>query len=189
MKPTKDYKNYDYISVSVKEKQAEELEKTYAAFLWERVSREEHKRYSDIENFVFRRPHKIKNKDELQFLQVAAEEELNARDKLERNKHARSTAFGLVFGMLGVLFIVIGALLILLAAELGKVAPTVGGIIAAIAGVAVCACTAVVSIKLFKRENSEYEIKNENSLKVSREILEKAERLNLSAEVVACEIK
>lgn len=187
MKQAKDYKNYDYISVSVKEKQAEELEQTYAAFLWERVSREEHKRYSDIQNFVFRRPHKIKNKDELQFLQVAAEEELNARDKLERNKHARSTASGLVFGLFGTALIIIGVLLILLAVEFDKVAPIVGGIIAALAGIAVCACTAVVSIRIFKKENAEYEIKNDNSLTASREILEKAERLVADAEEITCE--
>lgn len=183
MKISKDYKNYDYISVSVKEKQAEELEQTYAAFSWECVTREEHKRYSDIVNYTFRRPHKIKNKDELQFLQVAAEEELNARDKRERNKHARSTAFGLIFGIAGVALILSG---LALAVQLGGAGAIVCGILLALAGIAACVCFAFASIKIFKKENAEYEIKTEKSVETSRELLLKAKSLAGETENELC---
>ncbi|MBD5632517.1 MAG: hypothetical protein HDP34_04740 [Clostridia bacterium] len=151
----KDYKKYDYINVSVKEKRAEELEEMYSAFLWEQTACEEHSRYYDIYNYTFRRPKKIQNKDDLQYLQVGAEKIFNKMDKLSREKHAFSSVFGLTMGILGVALIAGGITLLCLFSTLLYI---ISAVLFIVAGVAVCVLGAVVARKLFIRENNRYKI-------------------------------
>lgn len=173
MKQTKDYKNYDYIEVSVKEKHSLELEKTYLAFSWERVSCEGHKRYYDLVNYTFRRPHLVDKKDELQYLQVCAERELNERDKLESRKHAASTILGLTTGVLGALFFLLG---IFLAIKFSTKI-LVLGIVFAVLGAGILVGGAFAVNKTIKKENARFRRETERSLKKTDEILSRAKAL------------
>lgn len=151
----KDYKTYDYINVSVKEKRAEELEKMYSAFLWEQTACEEHSRYYDIYNYTFRRPRKIKNKDDLQYLQVGAEKIFNKMDKLSREKHALSTIFGLTMGLSGLAAIAGGITLLCLFSGLLYI---ISAVLFIVAGVAVCVFGALIARKLYIKENERFDM-------------------------------
>ena len=145
---------YDYLKVSVKRKRAEELEKMYSAFRWEIEEKAEHKRYADIINYTFRRPHNIPNRDELQYLQVSAEMQFNEMDKIERIKHARSTPLGLTLGLEGLGSVAGG----ISALRLMKNAFGIGlGCLFIIIGFVLFAAAALSSYNIVQRENAEYE--------------------------------
>ena len=107
---TNDYKNFDKITLYVKSNKTESIIQHYADFGWKICNKIENKKYADLVDLTFTRPHKIKNKDELQLLQVYLEEKLNAVGKAEKDKHAKTMAFGLCFGPLGLLFLLFGFL-------------------------------------------------------------------------------
>jgi Flp pilus assembly protein TadB len=87
----KDYWQYDYIDLTSKIKSADELSKSYAVFGWEEIERYADKLYVDVVHLSFRRPHKIQNKDDLQYLQVTYERLFNERAVYEYKKHERSS--------------------------------------------------------------------------------------------------
>ena len=86
----KDYQNFDYLDIIVKKVSENEIENAYLSFLWEKTDKKEDKRYIDVVHLSFRRPHKIKNKDRLQLLQVYYEYALNSRAQLSIKKHSKS---------------------------------------------------------------------------------------------------
>ena len=100
---TKDYKNFDYQTVLVKKDKFDEVVARYQCFGWEVVSSKNNLRYSNILDVEFIRPHKISNKDELQFLQVNMESDLNKKGRLEKRKHSKSTSLGLILGIVAVI--------------------------------------------------------------------------------------
>lgn len=166
-----DINEYDTIRVFVKEKQADELADVYAAFLWEATEKKEHSRYDDVVDFSFRRPHKIENKDELQFLQVAAEHELDVRDKLDKNKHALSTSLGIFLGLLGGALVFFGLFLLFRGAE--ATLPC----FLLVLGAAIFICAAIAVRKIVLRENKRYFEKKSESVNRSKDVLFLAKRL------------
>ena len=70
---------YDELRLYVKKTKKDEIVNHYKVFGWNLVSINENKRYEDIVDLEFKRPHKIKEKDELQLLQVYMEENVNQR--------------------------------------------------------------------------------------------------------------
>lgn len=102
------YKDFDKLSLYVKKYKAEEIIEHYKKFKWKLVDQSENNRYEDIIDLTFIREHKIENKDELQLLQVYMEERLNNVGKLEKNKNAKSTSFGLFFGAIGTFLFIFG---------------------------------------------------------------------------------
>lgn len=147
----KDYKNYDYINVSVKKSRAQALTDMYAAFSWEETSREEHRLYDDVFNLSFRRPHAMANKDELQFLQVCAESEFNSIDMLENHKHASSASIGGIFGLAGCALFACGIAVVCL---FQTIMYLISGCLLAASGVALGALTAATARTLFKGEEA-----------------------------------
>ncbi len=86
----KDYKNYDYLDIIVKKKSEQELVGAYTSFLWQKIGSKEDRRYNDVVHLSFCRPHKLKNKDRLQLLQVYYESALNNMADLQTKKHSKS---------------------------------------------------------------------------------------------------
>lgn len=105
-----DYKNYDVLNLYVKRNKLEDIINKYSIFGWELEKQEDNKQYEDIVDLTFVRPHKIKNKDEVQLLQVYMEERLNKVGQLERNKNAKTTSLALIFGVIGIALLSLGAL-------------------------------------------------------------------------------
>lgn len=102
--------DFDTLTLYIKKARASKIIDNYKTFGWELVNEKENNQYEDILDITLKRPHKIENKDELQLMQVYLEDKLNSLAKLEKNKHPKSTSFGLIFGVFGTFLILLGAL-------------------------------------------------------------------------------
>ena len=153
----KKYNDFDTLTLYVKKLKAVEIIESYKTFGWELVEECENKRYEDIVDLTFNRPHKIKNKDELQLLQIYMENNLNAKAKLEKNKHQKSTSFGLIFGVLGLILMLNGFLHIFGVLEGFKL---IGGIVIASIGFMFLITTLIVIPKLLNKEHSYFKEKH-----------------------------
>jgi len=102
--------DFDTLTIYVKKSKAVEIIENYKSFGWYLELEKENSSYEDIVDITFKRKHKIKNKDELQLMQIYMEDKLNSLGKLERNKTPKTTAFGLFFGIIGITLIIIGIL-------------------------------------------------------------------------------
>ncbi len=107
---TKTINSTDKLTLYVKKIKAQSVIEHYQTFGWQLVNEEENSRYEDIVDLSFERAHNISNKDELQLLQIYMENDLNSLAKLENNKHPKTTAFGLFFGVIGLALVVFAAL-------------------------------------------------------------------------------
>ena len=100
MKGEKDFLNFDYQTIILKKEKADEVIESYSCFGWKVTEKTQHKQYENLIEVEFSRPHFIANKDELQFLQVNMECDINAHGKLERNKNSKTTSIAVCFGLL-----------------------------------------------------------------------------------------
>ncbi len=149
----KDYKNFDYFSVSLKRDKERQMVRSYLAFGWEVVERGEDKRFSDYITYTFRRPHKIANKDRLQYLQVKMEKSINLLAKLKRRRHSVSAISGITLLVVAALLIAGGITLLCVT----KTAKLTGlGIVLIAAGVAVVPLAVFWIVKRAKKENERY---------------------------------
>ena len=134
MKITKDHDNFDYLSVSLKSEHADMLIKCYRALGWKAAHTEDDKDYADMKYVLFSRPHNTPNKDRLQYIQVRMESLLNKSSEHSINRHRKSTALAVLFGIFGLLFLAGGLCLALILPQLavqicGWVCVGLGGIL------------------------------------------------------------
>lgn len=101
----KDIFEYDKLNIYAKKNKSSEFIERYKCFNWTLETESENKKYEDLQDLTFSRPHKIKHKDDLQLLQVYMEENLNLIGKLEKYKYARTQSFVLCLG--GIVFTLI----------------------------------------------------------------------------------
>jgi len=159
----KDIVNFDYLTVIInKEKKADVLE-NYACFGWEVINLKDINNATAME-IEFKRPHKIKNKDDLQYIQVNMESELNKIGKLEINKHSKSTAFGIVLGIISLSMIVLG--LIMSIKNYVEINLFIGGIMLCITGITLLSLMTFYMIKLSKKEKDVFKERLEKSSKL-----------------------
>lgn len=170
---TNDYKNYDTLTLYVKKEKQQEIAQYYFSFGWELAVQGENKRYEDINDFTFVRLHKIKNKDELQLLQVYMEEDINQLAKLDKQKYAKSTALGLCLGIFGFLSMSLGLLFFLnfLPQSL------LGGLIFSVLGIGLIVLMIVLLPRLIKKEKEIYSQKYKILDKNLHNTIEKAKLL------------
>lgn len=107
------YKEFDTLTIYAKKNKLNSIIKHYQIFGWEIVSQNNNYKYEDIVDITFSRPHKIKNKDELQLYQVYMEDKINEIAKIERNKHSKSLTMGVIIGVVSVTIMILGILGIL----------------------------------------------------------------------------
>ncbi len=110
---SKDYINYDYLSVSVKSDQLSRILQCYRALGWTEITTEDDKQYYDMKYVRLRRPHKISNKDRLQYLQVRMERAINSLVEITGNAHVKSTAVAVFIVFVAVCFAVLGLWLVM----------------------------------------------------------------------------
>ena len=174
MMERKRYNDFDTFKIYVKKIKAEEVKNNYQSFGYTLISETPNERYEDILNLEFERPHKIKNKDELQLLQVYMEENVNELAKLERNKPSKSTAFDLFFGALCLAFVALGAYFVL---KIQTILGLIFGVISIIFGIAIGIVTTIVSIEISKQEKKTFNEKQTNLTENTIKICDEAKKL------------
>ncbi len=162
-------KNYDYLTILVKREKLEEVENRYKFFSWEILKEDEHERFGNIVVVEMRRIHKIKNKDNLQYLQVQMEFLINREEMYKRNKHKRSALFGLIFGILCAFIFACG--LVTLLNHISTV-EVVFGIIFVVIGLFL---NILLLFLIFKMSREEDRLFEENSIKISKQLDEVCE--------------
>ena len=145
--------DYDYLSLHVKREKLSEVKARYQVFSWEILSSSEHDFFGSIIELEMRRPHKIKDKDKLQFLQVQMEFLLNEQEKVQKYKHKKSSIFGLTWGLMCALIFALSLVTILKSASLVW---TIVGSLFAIIGFALGVVVSLVVRKIIKCEKLYY---------------------------------
>lgn len=148
----------DILTLLVKKEQFNTILENYQLLGWQLAEQSENKRYEDLLDVKLTRPHKIENKDDLQLLQIYLEDNLNTQAKLKKFRHAGSTVFSSVIGVLGLAMLTLG---ILFALSVLPVLGLVGGIVLICVGVLVLVVQLVGTIKIAKREKVVYKNKLE----------------------------
>lgn len=150
----RDYVNYDYIMVSVKEDKYDPIIRCYEKLGWERVQSNEDAVYYNLVTVIFRRPHKVMKKDRLQLLQVWMETQINDIASASKGKHTFSIVSGLVLYFIYVAFVVSGCLVATLCS--GAILFWVGLSIAAL-GILLAAISVYPLCRRVRKENAVYE--------------------------------
>ena len=96
----RDYNNYDYLAVSVKSDQLNRILHCYRALGWTEVKTVDDREYYNMKYVRLRRPHKIANKDRLQYLQVRMEGAINSLVEMVNRAHLKSNAAAGGLGLL-----------------------------------------------------------------------------------------
>lgn len=162
---------YDKLNIYAKKQKSEEIIERYKCFNWTLDTETDNDKYEDLQDLTFSRPHKIKNKDDLQLMQVHMEENLNLIGKLEKYRHARSQTFGLCVGGIGFACLVIAIWLLVI----HNFVPAV-----ILLGITL-GCAILVAIflpKILKKEKNNYEFHHKRLETEVNEICEKAKTLS-----------
>lgn len=149
-----DYTNLDKLDIYAQKDKANKIIECYQSFSWQLVSNNENEKYENIRDLSFIRPHKIKNKDYLQYNQIEMENILNEIGKLEKKKHAKSTSLGLLFGLISSFFLFLGFYLILYTNV-----SLFTSIFTIVFALGITMMTTLLSIKIFKKEKIDFENK------------------------------
>lgn len=152
-----DHNNYDELNVYAKSEKANDIIKCYESFQWQLIHNDENEKYSDANALTFIRPHKIENKDYLQYNQIEMENILNDIGKCEKNKHSKSTMCGLCIYLPIFLLICI----ILKSFFENKVSLLFMGITIGILTI-LAILSIIIMIKVYKKESSEFNIKHKS---------------------------
>lgn len=96
----RDYNNYDYLAVSVKSDQLNRILHCYRSLGWTEVKTVDDREYYNMKYVRLRRPHKIANKDRLQYLQVRMEGAINSLVEIVNRAHLKSNAAAGGLGLL-----------------------------------------------------------------------------------------
>ncbi len=111
MKDNFNFDEYDRITVTTKTENEEKILRDYSIFGWEWIKKENDVIFANLVHLTFMRPHRIKNKDQLQYQQVCYEQKINTLFEFERTKNLFSTLWFIFlvslfvsFGGLGVYF-------------------------------------------------------------------------------------
>lgn len=166
-----DYNNFDKIVVTTKREKAENIIKDYAVFGWQKKEVSDDEVFYDVIHITFSRPHVIKNKDELLYLQVCYEEKLNKTADLERYKNLNSSILYCIVLTFCVLTLILGIV------NLVKFSNILLGILF-IVGCFLVGGTVVLVNKLRKKENGIYNRKFNCLLKDINDILNKVKVLS-----------
>lgn len=158
MTKSRNYKENDYQVIVVKKELEQEVIYNYECFGWVVQNKTQHSRYENLIEIEMSRNHFIENKDDLQFLQVNMESDIIKRGRLGKEKHSKSTIFGISFALLAVMFLTVSVLNFI---GLLPLRSFILGIICASLGVGIAIMTLFTCVKMVKRENISYKEKEE----------------------------
>lgn len=147
-----DYANFDRLDIYAKKDKTDKIIECYQSFSWELIDNSENERYEDTKDLTFIRPHKIKNKDYLQYNQIEMENIIINIGKIEKKKHAKSTSFGLLLGIFSCSFLIVGLYLLFYS----NISLWLSLITTIIGFSCICLST-FLSIKMYKKENEKFD--------------------------------
>ncbi len=101
----RNYDEFDYLRILVREELFDEVLLSYSCFGWEVHEMKNSSVFLETKEIVLKRKHKIKNKDKLQLYQVYMENDYSTLGKLRKNKYKKSTILGLFVGLLATLIV------------------------------------------------------------------------------------
>lgn len=145
----KNYDEFDYQTIVIKKEKVDEVIKRYECLGWKKTQISKNSQNSSLVEVEFSRKHFVENKDDLQLLQIYIESDLNQIGKLERYRHAKTTAIGLVFGLLLAGFLAAGISIFCL---LANVFSWIGASVLLFAALAVLILELIYLPKLYKKE-------------------------------------
>lgn len=152
-----DYTNFDRLEVLAKKEKSDKIIECYNSFQWKLINCKENERYNDTFNLTFSRPHKISNKDYLQYTQIEMENTLNDIGKLEKNKHTKSTVCGLSLGIIIILLLTIATTCLL---KLNTTFSLILGILCSTFAIIMVIICTLTSVSISKKENIYFEKKH-----------------------------
>ena len=170
----KNNNEFDYLTIYAKKEKANEIISHYSAFGYTKIDVKENNRYEDLIDITFSRPHKIKNKDELQLNQVYIEEKINELARIEKHKHSKTTSIGLSLGTLCISLITLGILSIV---NIINTIPLVFAITFIAFGIVLLILELIFLHKIYKNENLFYKTNSEKLLTEIAEIIKTAHSL------------
>ena len=165
---------YDKHTIYVKTNKAQEISEKYKCFGWNLSDQVANRKYEDLVDLTFTRPHKVSNKDELQLLQVYMEERFNNLARSERNKNAKSTIFGLCYGMIALIIAILGTLICLEIIPFYRFAVGIPLIVFAFA---MFISEGIVLPRIVKSENNEFKLEHSRLENELQQICSKAQKL------------
>lgn len=175
----RDFKNYDYLTISVKTAQLDRILECYLSLGWREVKREDDREYCDMKYIALRRPHKVPDKDRLQLLQVRMENNVNAVSAINARKHAKSGAFFAVLLSLALGLLALGLWLFL--GLKGETSSLFGAVSCCLSGALIVAATIVVAAAR-KPEEASAAKKIAERLKLIESLVLEARALSPSAD-------
>ena len=153
------FNEFDRITVTTKTEKIEKIVNDYSLFGWKWIEKEYDLVFSNVVHLTFERPHRIENKDRLQYVQVCYEQKMNDLADLERKWNFYSN----------ILFIILFIAFISISMACGyffyKAKFLLGGIFAFLS--LLCVCFTPLIGRLRVKENRK---KNEKVNKLSQEI-------------------
>lgn len=129
----RDHENFDYLTVSVKSDQLNRILQCYRALGWKEIKTVDDREYYNMKYVRMVRPHKIENKDRLQYLQVRMEAAINSLVVISNRAHIRSSFIASLMVIIAAAFAALGAWL----------AVMYGDILRILGYVCLCICAAV----------------------------------------------
>ena len=99
-----DFQNYDRFTMLAKKNKKNELLKYYTALDFKLIKQKNHPYFEDEIYLTFEREHFVKNKYELQYIQVELESNLNEIAKLENKIKSKTTIVGITLGLASFIF-------------------------------------------------------------------------------------
>lgn len=169
-----DYNKFDKLSIYVKKEKRDEIVSFYSLLKWELVLETSNFIYDDTLDLTFIRLHCIKNKDELQLLQVYLEDKINNIVKLEKNKFLHCTTLGFLLGSLSVFLMSIALICYINLNQ--KVGAILGGVLG-ILGVSIVILLLVLLPKIIKKDKHNFKTKKDDLNKQIQQICEKIKLL------------
>lgn len=170
----RNYEEFDYIRLYIKNDIYDEYIKYYFCFGWELHEIKESSTFLETKDVVLKRKHKIKNKDTLQLMQVYAENDYSKLSKAQKHKYDGSVILGLTIGILCTLLI---CAMIKLAIWSPYLVGTIfASIVAGLVGLVLIYLIVCLS-KIKKIEDSRFEKFKDDLIKDIQEICLSAEKL------------
>ena len=177
----RDYNNYDYLAVSVKSDQLNRILHCYRSLGWTEVKTVDDREYYNMKYVRLRRPHKIANKDRLQYLQVRMEGAINSLVEIVNRAHLKSNAAAGGLGLLAAGLIALAVWLVIYFTSAIRVL----GWVCLGAGCAPIAAAVAVRAGLRRRERKVVSGKIMEKLRLTQSLIEEAVSLAPAKEGVA----
>lgn len=160
----KNYDEFDYIRIQVKDEFFDRVISSYSCFGWEVFEINENETFFETKDVTLYRKHSVQDKDKLQLYQVYMENAYSNLNKIQKNRYTTSIVVGLTVGLIALAIV---CLAIFFAANTTIMALRVITIIVA------CLAFLVLVVLLFslqKIKKSEDTVFHKNVNRVRREI-------------------